>query len=427
MAEVRHFTSNPRNYEWVVEGDITACFDEISHPALMDRVRKRIGDKRVLALVKAFLKAGILSRATGLRETHTGTPQGGILSPLLSNIALSVLDDHFVGEWDGWSRWQRERRRREGLGVWRFVRYADDFVILVRGDRRHAEALREQTAAILAPMGLRLSQAKTLITHIDEGLDFLGWRIQRRRRPGDSRRFVYTYPSKKALASIVGKVKKICRHDPNLELAPVLHQLNRALRGWTAYFRPGVSFATFAYLRAFTWRQGDEPAPPQTPPDQLEGPPPPLLRRRLVAQRRRGDLVQPDGGGHHPLPLSRNTNPFTVAYRGMRIIPTHPRDSGRAGCGESRTSGSGGGPQKRADRKISTALRSDLTWSRSATGRSGTGPSTPRSGSTWTATKTSSASGRATAVASRPSTGSTCSPSCATGAWQMCSSSSVTG
>ena len=96
VAEVRHFTSNPRNYEWVVEGDITACFDEISHPALMDRVRKRISDKRVLALVKAFLKAGILSRETGLRETHTGTPQGGILSPLLSNIALSVLDDYFV-------------------------------------------------------------------------------------------------------------------------------------------------------------------------------------------------------------------------------------------------------------------------------------------------------------------------------------------
>ena len=238
-----------------MEGDITACFDEISHPALMDRVRERIGDKRVLALVKAFLKAGILSRETGLRETHTGTPQGGILSPLLSNIALSVLDDHFVGEWDGVEPLATRTAPPRGRGVWRFVRYADDFVILVRGDRHHAEALREQTAAILAPMGLRLSQAKTLITHIDEGLDFLGWRIQRRRRPGDSRRFVYTYPSKKALASIVGKVKKICRHDPNLELAPVLHQLNRALRGWTAYFRPGVSFATFAYLRAFTWRQ----------------------------------------------------------------------------------------------------------------------------------------------------------------------------
>jgi RNA-directed DNA polymerase len=255
VAEVRHFTSNPRNYEWLVEGDITACFDEISHPALMDRVRERIADRRVLGLVKAFLKAGILSRETGLRETHTGTPQGGILSPLLSNIALSVLDEYFDRQWRSWTQWQREQRRAKGLGTWRFVRYADDFVILIRGERRHAEALREQAAAVLAPMGLRLSRAKTLITHIDEGLDFLGWHIQRHYRKGDTRHFVYTYPSKKALTSITGKVKAICRQDANLDLAIVLHQLNRVLRGWTTYFRPGVSFKTFRYLRAFTWRQ----------------------------------------------------------------------------------------------------------------------------------------------------------------------------
>jgi RNA-directed DNA polymerase len=87
VAEVRHFTSHA--YEWIVEGDIKACFDEISHSALMDRVRARVGDKRVLALVKAFLKAGILDEDRQLRRTDTGTPQGSILSPLLSNVALS--------------------------------------------------------------------------------------------------------------------------------------------------------------------------------------------------------------------------------------------------------------------------------------------------------------------------------------------------
>jgi RNA-directed DNA polymerase len=90
VAEVHHFAS--RSYEWVVEGDIKACFDEISHPALMDRVRDRVGDKRVLALVKAFLKAGILTEDGTLADTDAGTPQGSILSPLLSNVALSVLD-----------------------------------------------------------------------------------------------------------------------------------------------------------------------------------------------------------------------------------------------------------------------------------------------------------------------------------------------
>ena len=83
-------------YEWVLEGDITACFDEIDHTALMGRVRDRIGDKRVLGLVKAFLKAGILGEDGDQRDTITGTPQGGILSPLLANVALSVLDEHFA-------------------------------------------------------------------------------------------------------------------------------------------------------------------------------------------------------------------------------------------------------------------------------------------------------------------------------------------
>lgn len=102
-------------------------------------------------------------------------------------------------------------------------------------------------------MGLRLSQAKTWITHIDEGLDFLGWRIQRHHRRSDGKQYVYNYPAKKALASIKGKVKTLCTQDQNLDLAIVLHQLNSVLRGWTAYFRPGVSSATFNYVRAYTW------------------------------------------------------------------------------------------------------------------------------------------------------------------------------
>ncbi len=126
VAEVRHFTA--RSYEWIVEGDIKACFDEISHPALMDRVRMRVGDKRVLALVKAFLKAGILGEDGQLRETDAGTPQGSILSPLLSNVALSVLDEYIAQApgGPGVSRNDRLTRRRHGLPNYRLCRYADD-------------------------------------------------------------------------------------------------------------------------------------------------------------------------------------------------------------------------------------------------------------------------------------------------------------
>jgi RNA-directed DNA polymerase len=255
IAEIHHFSS--RSYEWVLEGDITACFDEIDHTALMDRVRTRIGDKRVLGLVKAFLKAGILSEDGIERDTSTGTPQGGILSPLLANIALSVLDDYFAEAWAtmGSTSSARQERRRKGLATYRLVRYADDFVVLVAGTRVHAEGLQEEVAAVLRPMGLRLSADKTRIVHIDEGFDFLGFRIQRHQRRGAVKRFVYTYPSKKALASIKAKVRSMTRGSTDQSLSVLLHRLNPVLRGWTNYFRHGVSKATFNYLRAFTWRR----------------------------------------------------------------------------------------------------------------------------------------------------------------------------
>ena len=114
IAETVMFVNN--TYEWIVEGDITACFDEISHSALLERVRHRIGDKRVLALVKAFLKAGILGEDGTLRDSRTGAPQGGILSPLLSNVALSVLDEH-IAQLPGGPRSntvERAKRKRHG-------------------------------------------------------------------------------------------------------------------------------------------------------------------------------------------------------------------------------------------------------------------------------------------------------------------------
>jgi RNA-directed DNA polymerase len=121
--------------------------------------------------------------------------------------------------------------------------------LLVHGTRADAQAWRDAIAKVLSPMGLRLSPDKTLITHIDEGLVFLGWRIQRHRKRGSGKYYVYTYPAKKSLLAITTKVKTICRMSRNKPLAALIHQLNPVLRGWCAYFRPGVSSRTFAYLR----------------------------------------------------------------------------------------------------------------------------------------------------------------------------------
>ena len=147
------------------------------------------------------------------------------------------------------------KRRRLGLPNYRLVRYADDFVVLVHGSRADAEALREDVAQVLAPMGLRLSAAKTKVSHIDEGLDFLGFHIQRRRKPGTTKRVVYTYPSKKALAAIIGRVRALTRRTAHPSLAALLRQLNPVLRGWCTYFKHGVSKATFHYLDEYAWRR----------------------------------------------------------------------------------------------------------------------------------------------------------------------------
>jgi RNA-directed DNA polymerase len=156
---------------------------------LLDRGCRRVADKRVLALVKAFPAS---SPRTAPGGTHHRHPTRGILSPLLSNVALSVLDEHAAEVWarDSATFTARQRRRRHGLANWRLVRDADDFVLVVSGTRAQAETLREEVAAVLAQVGLRLSEQKTRIAHSDEGFDFLGWRLQRQQQRGAVKRVV---------------------------------------------------------------------------------------------------------------------------------------------------------------------------------------------------------------------------------------------
>ena len=254
IAEIHRLGTS--GYTWVLDADIAACFDEISHPALMGRVRARIKDKKVLALVKSFLKAGVLNHLGQVERGETGTPQGGIISPLLANIALSVLDEHFEAKWQAMgTQKQRWRLNQKGVASYRMVRYADDFVVMVFGTEQDAEAIRQETAEVLAPMGLRLSTEKTQVVSFDQGFDFLGFRIQRHRKKGTDQQFVYTYPSKAALARIIGKVREATGKNKARSLANLIHVLNPMIRGWCMYFRYGVSKATFSYLEAYTWHR----------------------------------------------------------------------------------------------------------------------------------------------------------------------------
>jgi RNA-directed DNA polymerase len=254
IAEIQFYGT--RGYHWVLEADIKACFDEISHTALMDRLRVRIKDKRVCALVKAFLKAGIMTALGDREETLTGTPQGGILSPLLANIALSALDDYFDQQWhlQMGTRLLREKRIRRGQGNWKIIRYADDFAVMVFGEKHQAEALREEVAAVLAPVGLRLAPEKTRVVHIDEGFDFLGFTIRRMRKRGTQKYYVYTKPSKKAIQAVKDKVKaKTDRSTRRMSLDEQIISHNRLLAGWANYFRHGVSKDVFSAVDSHAW------------------------------------------------------------------------------------------------------------------------------------------------------------------------------
>ncbi|GGP90582.1 group II intron reverse transcriptase/maturase [Streptomyces melanogenes] len=257
IAEIHHFGT--AGYRWVLDADIEACFDSIDHTALLDRVRLRVKDKRVLLLVKAFLKAGILAEDGALKESDTGTPQGGILSPLLANIALHVLDEHVMAPWRPggvMSRTGRRNYRRfKGLPTWRIVRYADDFVVLVHGCEADVVALREELAGVLARLGLRLSQAKTRVVHMREGFDFLGFHIRWRRKRGTDQWYVYTFIAERPIKAIKAKIRALTHRVSQADPAAVLTRINQMMRGWVNYFRHAVCSHTLNHLRHFAnWR-----------------------------------------------------------------------------------------------------------------------------------------------------------------------------
>jgi len=219
----------------------------------------RVKAKPVVALVKAFLKAGILTELGEKQDTPTGTPQGGILSPLMANVALSVLDEQLHRPWQPGgtmsTRSQRERRRAKGLPNWRIVRYADDFAVLGDGNQADVEALREQISGVLATMGLTFSEAKTRVVHMSEGFDFLGFRIQWKRKRGTNTWHVYTFIADRPIRSLKAKVRALTNRTSQQHPGSVLIRLAQIMRGWSTYFRHAVSKHTFSALAHFVWHR----------------------------------------------------------------------------------------------------------------------------------------------------------------------------
>jgi RNA-directed DNA polymerase len=229
-----------RGRRWVVESDIANCFEAIPHDRLMSAIEERVCDRKVLKLIRALLRSGVLEGPT-VRHTVTGTPQGGVVSPLLCNVYLNRLDR----EWES-----------EPCGT--LVRYADDLVVMCR-TRSEAERALSRLTALLADLGLEPKSAKTRIVHLEEGgegFDFLGFhhRLVRARGRKGTKRVVFfaRWPSRRATQHARDRIRAITARSRLLVPTEVAVQdLNAFLRGWAGYFRIGNSARAFDKINRY--------------------------------------------------------------------------------------------------------------------------------------------------------------------------------
>jgi RNA-directed DNA polymerase len=225
-----------RSYQWVIEGDIASYFDTIPHRRLIKAVKKRVADRDIKDLIWKFLRAGVMYRGK-FEETLTGTPPGGIVSPLLANIYLDQLDKYMESNLLKLTAYQRARRRAQGKGNCLYARYADDFVVLCNGTKAEALRLKEELTCVLKEWGLTLSEEKTKVTHITEGFNFLGYKVVREIGTKGNMVPKVLIPDK--------AIQRFC-HEVRRRLAPSstsdsvnakILALNSITRGWCEYYR----------------------------------------------------------------------------------------------------------------------------------------------------------------------------------------------
>ena len=222
-----------RSPGWILEGDIRGCFDNISHPWLLGHIPM---DRRIL---QRWLQAGYIDEGA-LFESAAGTPQGGIISPTLSNMTLDGLESAVYAS-VGPTAFARSNNQ---LNV---VRYADDFIVTgISKDVLETKVL-PAVRNFMAARGLELSAEKTRITHISEGFDFLGQNVRKYKGK------LLIKPAKASVKSLLGRIREIIKSNVSAQQAVVIHKLNPLIRGWATYHRHVTAKACFSSVDAQIW------------------------------------------------------------------------------------------------------------------------------------------------------------------------------
>ncbi|MFM0504685.1 group II intron reverse transcriptase/maturase [Paraburkholderia caffeinilytica] len=230
MAQIRVCTSRKDSSRWVLEADIKGCFDHINHEWLLNHVPMDRG------ILQKWLKAGLIYQGQ-LQATDAGTPQGGIISPTLANVTLNGLERELISHLGV----KFGIRKAKALKV-NVVRYADDFVITGDSKELLEQEVRPWVEAFLGVRGLQLSEAKTRITHIDDGFDFLGWNF--RKYSGT----LLIKPSKKNVQTFYSKVADTISGHKTVRQPDLIRMLNPMLRGWAQYHHPVSAKQTYTRL-----------------------------------------------------------------------------------------------------------------------------------------------------------------------------------
>jgi group II intron reverse transcriptase/maturase len=242
LEEVRKYLAF--GCQWVVDIDIKSCFDTIPHERLIELLMERIIDKWIIRLVRWWLAVGIMD-GKEIHYQEAGTPQGGVLSPLLANLYLNVLDTY----WQEHSYAKRYRRDSH------LVRYADDIVVLSPREQI-AEMNYKEIEELLGYLGLTLNQDKSRVVHLKKGFDFLGYHFTKGYSHKKRKEVVVWFPRNKAVQKIKGNIKELLSKSLlGGDIREMVEKLNSKVRGWTNYFIRGNSYRQISEVNRYTAEQ----------------------------------------------------------------------------------------------------------------------------------------------------------------------------